>query len=574
MTMQEHRSTKRKRTTLACDACRARRTKCDSQRPSCHYCQTHGVICIYQEPPVEPPSRTDIWDSVEEELNALNKRLDQLISLILPAQSFSPDLRAREPRDEYETLANQENSPFDLPSKLLGNSSIMQVLGLDADFTQVLIRGERVTASEGHVNAGTRMLIVHHQHTVNALAAFSAHVHIWYPILPSGFSREYFEVLAGSLLPSSETCLSLLVAAIGLTVEEDETISSTPYFETALASLPIILSECSVRSVQCLLLIGLYYSCLLKPCQAHDYCLIASSKIQNIFKSGLEGDGPNIVEQTRRVYWAVLLLENEIGAQLDVPKSGIWDLDEHVPLPLCQQTWQFTPEGTSPGIAASVSPGSAISTTTVVENTRSYFLAEIAMRRMLHRCNTAVQATATGQYVYAPNIALELEHQLEEWYHYLPEVNRFEKGDVVQPLELIDIPPCPLSNFLRVQYYCCRLSIYWPAIYQAIQDGSVSDPLLDHCQRFIDSFVLLSPSIISAFHDCRVNRWTIFVSIFITSVAAITAANVPCLRELCSPRFYQCIQASGRAQQTILQKSASLMMLQEVLEERLSVAGL
>ncbi|KAJ5996473.1 hypothetical protein N7499_007209 [Penicillium canescens] len=563
--MEEHLPNKRKRTSLACDACRARRTKCDSQRPSCHYCQTHGVACIYQEPPAERPSR------VEEELNAVNKRLDQLISLMLPAQPVSPDVRTADLRNEYDDLANQANSPFDLPSKLLGNSSVMHVLGLDAGFAQTLIRGERAAGSKCHEAGGTRMLIVHHRHAVSALAAFSARVHIWYPILPSDFSQEYFRVLSGSLHPSSESCLSLLVAAVGHIVREDEAVSDTPYFETALASLPIIISECSIQSVQCLMLIALYYCCLLKPCLAHDYCLIASSKIQNIIKSGLEGDDPNTVELTRQAYWGVLLLENEISGQLDVAKSDIWCLDEHVSLPLCQHTWQFKPESTSPGVAT---PELALPVDTSVENTRCYFLAEIAMRRMLHRCNTAVQATSTGKYVYASGIALELEHQLEEWYSYLPDVNRFDKGDVLQPLELVEIPSCPLSNFLRVQYYCCKLSIYWPAVYQVMQDGAVTDLLLDHCQIFFDSYVMLTPSIVAAFHNCQVNRWTLFVSIFMTTVAAMAAANTPCLSGLCSPQFYQCLRASGHTEQTILQKSSSLMILQGVIEERLSDAGL
>lgn len=196
---------------------------------------------------------------------------------------------------------------------------------------------------------------------------------------------------------------------------------------------------------------------------------------------------------------------------MDVPKSGIWCLDEHVPLPLYQQTWQFQPGDTSLADTAPSSQGIAPSTLSNEENTQSYFLAEIAMRRMLHRCNTAVQATSTGEYVYAPSIALELEHQLEEWYCCLPEMIRFEKGDVSQSLELIKIPPCPLSNFLRVQYHCCKLSIYWPAVYQAMQDGDVSDHLLDHCRRFFDSFIMLTPSIVAAFDNCRVNRWTLFV---------------------------------------------------------------
>ncbi|KAB8224286.1 hypothetical protein BDV33DRAFT_227161 [Aspergillus novoparasiticus] len=567
--MEERRPNKRKRTTLACDACRTRRTKCDAQKPSCHYCQTRGVPCIYQEPPVEAPVR------VEDELSAMNKRLDLLVSLMLPTQPISPpSVHVAGSRSEYEVLASQEDSPFDLPSKLLSNSSLMHVLGLDADFAQVLLRGERTTSSEANANAGPQMLVVHYRHIVSALATFSAHVHIWYPILPSGFSREYFRVLSGSLPPSSETCLSLLVAAVGLVVERDEAVPATPYFQTALALLPIIVSECSVRSAQCLILISLYYCCLLKPCQAHDYCLIASSKIQNIIKSGLEGDDPDSVDQTRRTYWGALLLENEIAGQLDVPRSGIWYLDEHVPLPLCHQTWQFQPGNTPLADIAAASPGIAPSTLSNEETTRAYFLAEIAMRRMLHRCNTAIQATSTGEYVYAPSIALELEHQLEEWYRCLPEIIRFEKGDVSQSLELIKIPPCPLSNFLRVQYYCCKLSIYWPAVYQAMQDGTVPHHLLDHCRRFFDSYMMLTPSIAAAFVSCRVNRWTLFVSIFITSVAAMTAGNTPSLRELCSPQFHQCLQASGRVDKTILQQSPSLMILQEVLEERLAEATL
>ncbi|OOQ85166.1 C6 transcription factor [Penicillium brasilianum] len=566
--MEERRPNKRKRTTLACDACRTRRTKCDSQRPSCHYCQTRGVRCIYQEPPTEPPDR------VEEELSAINKRLDLLVSLMLPTQPISPSVHVGGSRSDFEVWQSQEDSPFDLPSKLLSNSSLMHVLGLDADFAQVLLREERTTAFEANANAGTRMLVVRHRHIASALAAFSARVHIWYPILPSGFSQEYFRVLSGPLPPSSETCLSLLVVAVGLVVEGEDAVPDIPYFQTAVALLPIIISECSVRSVQCLVLISLYYCCLLKPCQAHDYCLIASSKIQNIIKSGLEGDDPDTVDQTRRAYWSALLLENEIAGQLDVPKSGIWCLDEHVPLPLCQETWHFQPENTSLSVTAPASPDSVLSTLSKEGNTRSYFLAEIAMRRMLHRCNTAVQATSTGEYVYAPSIALELEHQLEEWYRCLPEMIRFEKGDVSQSLESIKIPPCPLSNFLRVQYYCCKLSIYWPAVYQAMQDAAVSGHLLNHCRRFFDSYVLLTPSIVAAFENCHVNRWTLFVSIFITSVAAMTAGNTPCLSELCSPQFRQSYQAPGRVDKTLLQQSPSLMMIQEVLEGRLSEASL
>lgn len=134
------------------------------------------------------------------------------------------------------------------------------------------------------------------------------------------------------------------------------------------------------------------------------------------------------------------------------------------------------------------------------------------MRRMLSRCNTAVKATPSGKYTYAPGIALELENQLEEWYSCLPVANRFDKGEASAPPYLDDVPSCPLSNFLRVQYYCCRLSIYWPAVYQVMQDGSATRLLLDHCRIFFDSYILVTPSILAAFHNCRVNRWTLFIT--------------------------------------------------------------
>ncbi|KAF9891673.1 hypothetical protein FE257_003685 [Aspergillus nanangensis] len=536
--MTRERPSRRRRTTLACDTCRSRRTKCDSQRPSCDYCQTHGIPCIYQELPAEPPSR------VEEELTVIHQRLDQVIDLLLPPlEPNTTNTHPAEARNEYDhAVATQSDSPFDLASKLLRNPSVMHLFGLNADFAQSLLRGEREAGSQGNRGGGaTSMLLVHHQHVVSALAAFSARVHPWYPILPSNFTSEYFRVLSGSLPPSSESCLSLLVAAVGHVVGDDEAVSDPPYFEAALASLPIIISECSVRSVQCLMLIAF----------------------------GLEGDDPDALESSRQAYWGVLLLENEIGAQLDVPKSDIWSLDELVPLPLCQRPWSFTPENISPTVSPPGYPETDVSIDTHVGATGSYFLAEIAMRRMLHRCNTAVQITPKGEYVYAPYIARELGKQLEEWYCHLPDINRFEKGDASQPLELVRIPTSPVSNFLRVQYYCCRMSIYWPAVYQAMQDGALTDRLWDDCKQFLDSYVMLTPSIAAAFEDCYVNRWTLFVSIFVTTVAAVAVTTTPCLRELCSPQLYQCILASAHAKSTTLQKSPSLMMLQGVLEQRI-----
>ncbi|KAL4863633.1 hypothetical protein BDV12DRAFT_177242 [Aspergillus spectabilis] len=440
----------------------------------------------------------------------------------------------------------------------------MRVLGLETTFAQDLIRLERSQYEAAVTSSRLQLVLVPPQHMASALAAFSSRIHIYYPILPLDFSDEFFRVLSGPFHPSCRSCLVLLVAAIGCIAQDPE--SESPYFEAALTSLPLVVAECSLVSVQCLLFLAIYYCSLLKPCQAHDYCLMASFKIQNIFKLGLQDVDPSSLKLTHRVYWAMLLHESELSVQLDVAKSDIWALDDHIPLPNCRQTWQFelAPVSTT---YAQLSPASVHSTSsTRPDQAQSFFLAEIAMCRMLHRCNSAVALNPAGQPAYAPGIALELQRQLDEWYDYLAENIQFTKD--------VDHFPTgqtgPLSNFLRVQYYCCRVSIYWPAVYQALQDGESSGQLVEHCQRFLDSYVQLLPSIILAVHDCLIHRWTLFLSVFITTLAASKAASIPSLSKKSLDQVYQCLSSLGRTEWTILENSESLQRLRYTLNQRLA----
>jgi hypothetical protein len=44
----------RRRALQACEACRAKKSKCDNERPSCGSCILHGVECIYKGTPFVP----------------------------------------------------------------------------------------------------------------------------------------------------------------------------------------------------------------------------------------------------------------------------------------------------------------------------------------------------------------------------------------------------------------------------------------------------------------------------------------------------------------------------------------
>jgi hypothetical protein len=44
----------RRRALQACETCRARKSKCDNERPSCGSCIQHGVECVYKGTPFAP----------------------------------------------------------------------------------------------------------------------------------------------------------------------------------------------------------------------------------------------------------------------------------------------------------------------------------------------------------------------------------------------------------------------------------------------------------------------------------------------------------------------------------------
>ncbi|KAM0417096.1 hypothetical protein ACHAPT_012934 [Fusarium lateritium] len=496
----------RTRTTTACSACRARRTRCDSRKPDCGFCRARGLKCHYEQSEAAPTTR------VEVELAAINRRLDYITS-ILPSAQLPPVTPARilDDRQDDHVFTGEEKLPF----QLLGTECMMSILGLGPGFAQELVRLERNAAAVG-VGSSPRLRLIQREQALAALAAFSAYVHVWYPILRPGFSDHYLSIISGPLLPNSESCMVLLVAALGILAQQDHELgvvscdnTSELYLEAAMASLPAVIIDKSIESVQCLVLLCIYHCCVSKPYQAYDYAMIASFKVQNLLKYVGDGDG-ELYEHAKRAYWAVLLLESELRIHFDEIESGIWNHDDQVALPNSRRAWEFDIEAGSPQ-GSTTTPASSVSTDAPrTDKTQSYFLAEISMRRMLHRCNTAIRRTPQGEIVYAPNIALELELQLDEWYGYLPESVRFQKYELDGPPSAQSLMAVePLGNFLRVQYYCCKLSIYWPAVYQSIQDGVATPEVLEHCEWFFQAYIQLIPSLLVSIRSCLVNRWTL-----------------------------------------------------------------
>ena len=528
---------------------------------------------------------------MEAELAAIHRRLDDIASSLHAAHPTHPhrrqspqppssvdDAEDQSPDAESYAVTGVVRSPF----QLLVTDCMMEVLGFGPGFARELVRLERGIAPHAPAGRAARLCFIQQQEALAALDAFSTHVHIWYPILRPGFSERYMSVLAGPLAPSPGSCLVHSVAAVGALAQEDQALragaapsyrehNSQLYLEAATASLPVVLVDETIESIQALLLLSIYHCCLSRPSQAYDYAMIASFKVQNFLKCVVDEGKDELYEQAKRCYWAILLLESELRDQLDMVDSGIWNSDDKVDLPDSRPSWQFHLDAGSP-CATAASPGSITSSGTasadgsalVSDKAQAYFLAEIAVRRMLHRCYTAIRRTPQGEIVYAPAIALELETQLDEWQSVLPDAVHFRHVDALEPL----------SNFLRVQYHCCKMSIYWPAVYQCVEDGGASTTeILEHCERFFLAYMQSIPSMLMAVRDCIVNRWTLYATIFVTSMAVLRAAGTPCLRSGCAvdwAHLLACLRSTRSVDIRIVHASPSLSLLHRTLADRLA----
>lgn len=136
----------------------------------------------------------------------------------------------------------------------------------------------------------------------------------------------------------------------------------------------------------------------------------------------------------------------------------------------------------------------------------AYFLAELAMRQMLRRCNTAVSHCSDGSIEFAPVVARELGSQLEHWRVFLPDSLRFELG--------YD-PAGGFSSahalYLKAQYWSCMASIAWPSAVNVLETHSTSSTTIQKCREFFAAYEHFVSAAVAAIELCCPNWWTLHV---------------------------------------------------------------
>jgi hypothetical protein len=304
------------------------------------------------------------------------------------------------------------------------------------------------------------------------IEAFFVKVNVWYACVnPFNWNNHYRIALSNGFREGPESCIVLLVLALGQAscsgsisrVVSNEDPPGLPYFAAAWALLPGLMTRNSVLSAQCTVLASAYLFYLVRPLEAWTLLSSTSTKLQLLLSA--PGRVPlSQRELSERVYWNALLFESDLLAELDLPHSGIVQFEEVVGLP--------------GGFEEEVDEES------VGRDDLWYFLAEIALRRLLNRVSQLIYSkdSMASTSSLEPVVA-ELDYQLTQWYESLPLPLQFPYSRT--PLQ------DPVQTVLRLRYFACRTIIFRPYILAVLDNEQAAlDPSVrENCRKCLEASI-------------------------------------------------------------------------------------
>jgi hypothetical protein len=204
-------------------------------------------------------------------------------------------------------------------------------------------------------------------------------------------------------------------------------------------------------------------------------------------------------ELSERVYWNTLMFESDLLAELDLPHSGIVQFEEtvglpsgfdeeapqdeheqHEPIDYQQQQWEQPQQQQKQEQLLQQKQLAG-------QEELWYFLAEIALRRLLNRVSHTIYSQkgggATITLASLQPVVEELDFQLTQWYEGLPVALQFPYSRV--PLSN------PVQTVLRLRYFACRTIIFRPYILAVLEnESSILDPSVrDNCHKCLEASV-------------------------------------------------------------------------------------
>ena len=488
----------RRRATIACEVCRSRKSRCDGNKPKCRLCTELGASCVYREPGI----KLDAGDKlILEQLSRIEGMLHSslnspsaagaLVGPISPATSGeSDDLIAK--RTSTTSAPGTGTVPLNGLGTWSANISTMpkthttpalhllqwpvirELVSRQCD-PQVLLRMEMERAP---LDTYQNRPLDFTNMTVFTRAYFER-ANVWYAVVnPYSWSQYYQTAVDCRFQSGAETCVVLLVLALGEAAYSGQSISrisrgqpalGMSFFAAAWTILPSLMIQNDVMSAQCHILAAAYLLYLVRPLEAWNLLYNAAMKQQLLLSS------PNCIpahlkELNERIYWNTLMIESDLLAELDLPHSGIVQYEESMRLPRSfPQDTSISPIEEPPG-----------------NDDLWYFLAEIALRRLLNRVSHLIythKVSASFSLGSLDPVAAELDFQLTQWYEGLPAPVKFPR----ERLPARD----QVQTVLRLRYFACRTIIFRPYIQAVLLDEHLAtEPgVQEACRKCLEACV-------------------------------------------------------------------------------------
>jgi hypothetical protein len=486
----------RRRATIACEVCRSRKSRCDGTKPKCKLCTELGAECIYREPGI----KLDAGDKlILERLN----RIENLLQMNMVGgngMSLSHD----SPNMSNGTALSGDNML--LQGGGGGNDKFISIIPSGGLGTWSANATNISTMPKVHTNAALHLLqwplirdlvsrpydpqillqlemareplhslaktpCVDLSNTNAYIEAYFDRVNIWYACVnPYTWRSHYRIALSNGFREGPESCIVLLVLSLGQAslrgsisrIVPHEDPPGLQYFTAAWSLLPGMMTSNSVLAAQCHLLAAAYLFYLVRPLEAWNLLCTVSTKLQLLLMT------PNRVpidqrELVERIYWNSLLFESDLLAELDLPHSGVVAFEENVGLPCGFEGDEQEAVG---------------------RDELWYFLAEIALRRLLNRVSQLIYSKdSMASTTSLEPVVAELDFQLTQWYESLPVPLQF-------PFTRTMLPD-PIQTVLRLRFFACRTIIYRPYILAVLDnEQAILDPAVrDSCTKCLEASV-------------------------------------------------------------------------------------
>lgn len=490
-----------------CQICRLRKTRCNGARPRCQLCADLDADCVYREPGI----KLDAGDKLIIERLA---RIEGLLQSSLTGQTSTFPPSSTSPATSNDT--NLGSDDLSKSSNLVSLSGRTSVVGLGswanppASISTMpkmhttpalhllqwpLIRDLVAGPYDPHTLLQLEMAREPLRMTspvgldlssaATYIQSFFERVNVWYACVnPYTWAQYHKRAASLGFQEGPESCVVLLVLALGCasyygsisSISPDREAPGLPYFMAAWNLLPSVMMRNSVLAAQCIILTSAYLFYLVRPLEAWTLLSNASMKLQLLF-----GNTSRVPAQWRelsvRVYWNALLYESDLLAELDLPHSGIVHFEEMVDLPGGFEEDDENEDDDEEDASGDLPKEEKIQVDSVGRDELWYFLAEIALRRLLNRVSHMIyQKDNSLTLASLGPIVSELDFQLSQWYENLPQTVQF-------PLSHTPFSN-PVQTVLRLRYFACRTIIYRPYILAVFENEQASaDPVVRECCR-------------------------------------------------------------------------------------------